>query len=102
MGTRAEEVLELPSYEALDEYLHVNHSVYMEVADKLYYLTDVNFQYWRAQDTAVLNHKGHYTDCSDLCPTLSEFLSIPFVDGKTIEEVFDEATFYASLKDVKD
>ena len=98
MGKKAEEKLEL-TYEGLAGYLHANHSVYMVAADTEYYLTDVNDSYWRAQNVAVLNEKGHYTDCSELCPTVSEFLSLPFVDGKTIEQVFDGAEFYASVKE---
>lgn len=98
MGRKAEEALEI-SYEDLREYLHINHAVYMEVGDKLYYITDVNSHYWRAQDTSVLNEKNHYVDCSDLVPTISELCVIPFIDGKTIQEAFPEATLYASIKD---
>ena len=97
MGTKAAEVLEV-SYEDLPVYLHANHSVYMEVAGATYYLTDVNDRYWRAQDTTQLNEKGHYVDCSQLVPTLSEFLELPFVDEKSIKDLFDDATFYASIK----
>ncbi|WP_283170934.1 CDP-alcohol phosphatidyltransferase [Curtanaerobium respiraculi] len=97
MGKRSEEALEI-NYEDLAMYLRVNHSVYMRVGDDLYYLTDANSHDWRAQCTAQLNEKGHYTDCSDLVPTVGEFLAIPFVDGKTIEDVFADATFYASYK----
>lgn len=102
MGKRAEEVLDLADYEALVDYLHHNHSVYMRVDSKMYYLTDVNFEAWRAQDTSKLNHKNHYTDCTDLCPTLDEFLSIPFIHGETIEKVFSQCKFYASLSGDKD
>lgn len=98
MGTKATEALDL-AYDDLPLYLHANHSVYLEAGGKTYYLTDVNDRYWRAQDTEKFNEKGHYVDCSELVPTISEFLGLPFVDGKTIEEVFDEATFYASVKE---
>ena len=97
MGMKAEEALAI-SYEELTNYLRANHSVYMQVGETLYYLTDANDIYWRAQDTSKLNEKGHYTDASELVPTVSEFLGLPFVDGKIIEAVFDEATFYASIK----
>ena len=98
MGMRAQEPLDI-DYEGLVEYLHYNHSVYMRVDDKLYYLTDVNYEAWRAQDTSKLNHKNHFTDCSPLVPTVDEFLSIPFIHGETIKDVFDHATFYASIKE---
>ncbi|MEG0071767.1 MAG: CDP-alcohol phosphatidyltransferase [Raoultibacter sp.] len=97
MGKQADEALAI-DYNMLPEYLYANHSAYMQVGTKTYYLTDVNDSYWRAQDTNVLNEKDHFVDASDLVSTVSEFVKLPFVDGKTIEEVFDRATFYASVK----
>lgn len=97
MGLKAEEVLDI-SLDDLSTYLRMNHSVYMDVEGASYYLTDVNEHYWRAQDTTQLNEKGHYVDASELVPTVNEFLAIAFIDGKTIPEVFDQATFYASVK----
>ena len=96
----ANEALDL-DYDGLVEYLHSNHSVYMKVGSAMYYLTDANFQAWRAQDTSKRNHKNHYVDCSDLVPTLDEFLAIPFVNGSKIKDVFPSATFYASVKGEK-
>ena len=69
-----------------------------EIGSETYYLTDVNDRYWRAQDTAKLNEKGHYVDASELVPTVSEFLTLPFIDGKSVTDVFDQAVFYASEK----
>ena len=97
MGVKATEVLEV-SYDDLLVYLHANHSVYMDVAGETYYLTDVNDRYWRVQDTTQLNDKGHYVDCSELVPTISEFLELPFADGKSVKDLFDTAIFYASVK----
>ena len=97
MGVKATEVLEV-SYEDLPNYLHANHSVYMEVEGATYYLTDVNDRYWRVQDTAQFNEKGHYVDCSELVATVSEFLELPFAEGKSIKDLFDTAIFYASVK----
>lgn len=97
MGVKAAEVLEV-SYDDLQVYLHANHSVYMEVDGATYYLTDVNDRYWRAQDTSQLNEKGHYVDCSELVPTISEFLELPFADGKSVKDLYENATFYASVK----
>ena len=97
MGRRAEEALEITP-EEIANYLRRNHSLYMQVGDTLYYLTDVNSHDWRAQDTTVLNDKGHFTDCSDLVPLVDEFLSLPFIgeEGQSINDVAGEATFYAS------
>lgn len=101
MGKRSSEELDL-DYQGLVDYLHAQHSVYMKVGSAMYYLTDANFEAWRAQDTSKRNHKNHYVDCSDLVPTLDEFLAIPFISGSTIEQAFPHAKFYASLKGEKD
>ncbi len=98
MGTKATEALDV-SFDELPNYLHARHSVYMEVDGKVFYITDVNDKYWRAQDTDLFNEKGHYVDASELVPTLSEFIGLPFVDGECLEEVFNRATFYASEKE---
>ena len=97
MGTKAAEALDV-SLDELPTYLHAKHSVYMEVDGATYYLTDVNDRYWRVQDTTCLNEKGHYVDASELVPTVSEFLALPFADGKSISDLFGQATFYASEK----
>ncbi|MCI2051320.1 MAG: CDP-alcohol phosphatidyltransferase [Atopobiaceae bacterium] len=101
MGKRASEALDI-NYDQLADYLHSHHSVYMKIDSKVYYLTDVNYEAWRAQDTSQRNEKGHYIDCSDLVDTVDEFLALPFVGGKTIKDVFDGATFYASIKGGKE
>lgn len=95
MGIKAAEALEI-SCEELPMYLRTNHSVYMDVDSASYYITDGNDRYWRVQDTSKLNEKGHYTDCSELIPLLSEFLELPFADGKSVNDLFDQATFFAS------
>ena len=97
MGIKAAEPLDI-ELDDLQTYLHANHAIYMDVDGKLYYLTDVNDRYWRAQDTDQLNEKDHYVDCSELVPTIREFLTLPFHDGKSVNELFEEATFYASEK----
>lgn len=97
MGTKAAEALDV-TYEGLPTYLHANHSVYMEVDGVTYYLTDVNDRYWRVQDTTKFNEKGHYVDASELVPTISEFLELPFLEGKSIKDLFEDAIFYASEK----
>ena len=97
MGKKACEAQKLTLQE-LQDHLHANHSIYMDVDGREYYLTDVNFQAWRAQDTSHLNDKNHFTDCSDLVPTVDEFMVVKFHDGKSISELIDEAVFYASEK----
>ncbi|NHM15438.1 CDP-alcohol phosphatidyltransferase [Eggerthellaceae bacterium zg-887] len=98
MGRKAVEELDINA-EELSTYLHAKHSVYMDYKGASYYITDANDQYWRAQDATQLNEKGHYIDASELVPTLSEFLTLPFLDGASVMDVFPEATFYASVKD---
>ena len=98
MGMKAEEKLDITA-DDLRTYLHANHSVYMDVSDASYYLTDANDRYWRVQDTSKKNEKDHYVDCSELVPTISEFLSLPFgEENKSIMDLFDQAEFYASIK----
>lgn len=96
MGQQAEQTLEL-TYDEFIDYLRANTRVFMEVADKTYYLTHTD-GYWRAQDCAVLNDKGHFTDCSELVSTLSEFLGLAWLDGKNVEAVFADAKFFASIQ----
>ena len=70
----------------------------MDYAGASYYLTDANENYWRVQDTAVLNDKGHYTDVTSPLARVEEFLAVPAVDGKSVADMAPEATFYASEK----
>lgn len=97
MGRKAAEALDI-SVEELPNYLHANHAVFMDVQGTSYYLSDVNDSYWRAQDTFQLNDKGHFVDCSELVPTVAEFMELPFKDGKSVADLAGEATFYASEK----
>lgn len=97
MGVKAPEELAI-SFDELPSYLHAKHSVYMETEGATYYLTDVNDRYWRAQDVNRLNEKGHYVDTSELVPTVSEFLDLPFIEGISINDAFEKLTFYASVK----
>ena len=55
--------------------------------------------YWRAQRTDQLNEKRHYIDASELVPTVSEFMDLPFLDGKSLTDLFPDAVFYASVKE---
>ncbi len=96
MGQKAAEALEI-SFEELPNYLHANHSVFMDVQGASYYLSDAKDRYWRVQDTSKLNDKGHFVDCSEMVPTVAEFLELPFKDGKSVKDLAPEATFYASL-----
>ena len=98
MGKKSSEALQLASVDELIGYLRASHSAYMQYEEHTYYLTDANDIYWRAQNTDELNEKGHFVDCSELIPVVREFIDLPFIDGKYIRDVFDSATFYASVK----
>jgi hypothetical protein len=102
MGKKAAEPLSITNTEELEDYLHNNHAAYMRHGNKVYYLTDVGENYWRAQDTSIRNHKNHFVDCSEIVPTMGEFMSLRFLDGLTIGEAFDHSTFYASISGEKD
>ncbi len=97
MGQKAQNPIDI-TVEDLPTYLRANHSVFMDLNGKTYYLTDVNDHFWRVQDTENLNDKGHFTDLSEPVDTVNAFLESPAIDGKTIIELFGEATFYASEK----
>ncbi|MGI6032501.1 MAG: CDP-alcohol phosphatidyltransferase [Coriobacteriales bacterium] len=97
MGVQAEEPLDL-NYDEFCDYLRSQTRIFLEVDGKTYYLTHTD-GYWRAQDCSKLNEKGHFSDCSELVPTLSEFFALDWLDGKTVEDVFGKATLYASIQD---
>ena len=98
MGQKAEESLDFSSFDDFSNYLRAHTRAFMDVEGKEYYLTHTD-GYWRAQDCAVLNDKNHFTDCSELVPVLSEFFGLPFIDGKCIPDVFEDATFYRSIQE---
>lgn len=98
MGVQAEEVLEVGTFEDFANYLRAHTRVFMEVEGKAYYLTHTD-EYWRAQDCAVMNDKGHFTDCSDLVPTLDELLGLAWLDGKSVKDVFADAKFFKSIEE---
>ncbi len=99
MGVKADDVLDI-TFEELTDYLGREHAVYIEVGDgTLYYITDCNEHYWRVQYTNQLNDKGHYTDASELVPTVGEFVDLKFGSRElTLREVFAESKFFASVK----
>jgi hypothetical protein len=97
MGLQAEEPLDL-NYEEFYNYLRSQTRIFFEVDGKTYYLTHTD-GYWRAQDCSKLNEKGHFTDCSELVPTLSEFMGLDWVDGKTVKDRYDDAKVYASIQE---
>ncbi len=97
MGKKATEEIKL-TLDELQNYLRANHAIYIEVNGDTYYLTDANDIYWRAQDTNELNEKAHYVDCSDLVPTVGEFMELPIIDGKCLNELHESATYYPSIR----
>ena len=97
MGKLAEETIEF-TFDEFSSYLRSKTRVFMKVNDHMYYLTHTD-EYWRAQDAEKYNEKGHFADCSDLVSTLDELLGLAWLDGKTIEDVFTDATFYESIEE---
>ena len=94
MGRKVEEPLEI-DFEGFQTYLRSNTRVFMDVDGDEYYITHTD-GYWRVQDCGKLNDKGRFTDCSELVATMPEVIDLPFRDGKSIHDLFDQATFYAS------
>lgn len=97
MGVKAEETLEIGP-DTLESYLRSNTRVFAKVGESTYYVTHTD-GYWRVQDCGKLNEKGHFTDCSELVPTVGEVLNLPVVDGKSLLDVADEAEFFASIQE---
>ena len=96
MGVMAEETVEIGP-DTLDGYLRSNTRVFAKVGDATYYVTHTD-GYWRVQDCGKLNDKGHFTDCSELVPTVGEVINLPCIDGKSLLDVAAEAEFYASIQ----
>ena len=97
MGRKAEEPLEI-DFEGFQTYLRSKTRVFMDVDGDEYYITHTD-GYWRVQDCSKLNDKGRFTDCSELVPTMSELVELPWHDGKSIHGLFPEATFYESIQE---
>ncbi len=97
MGKMAEETVEIGP-DTLDGYLRANTRVFAKVGEDTYYVTHTD-GYWRIQDCAKLNDKGHFTDCSDLVPTVGEVVNLPFHYGRSLLDVASEATFYPSVEE---
>ena len=97
MGLKADETI-LLSFEELLGYLRSKTRVFMDVADGQYYITHTD-GYWRVQDCDTLNEKGRFTDCSELVTTMPELIELPWRDGKSIHDLFPEATFYESIQE---
>lgn len=94
MGRKVEEPLEI-DFEGLQAYLRSKTRVFMDVDGDEYYITHTD-GYWRVQDCGKLNDKGRFTDCSELVATMPEVIELPFREGKTIHDLFDQAVFYES------
>ena len=97
MGLKAEEEISL-SADELQSYLRSKSRVFMSIEGHDYYITHTD-GYWRVQDCEKLNDKGRFTDCSELASTLSEFIGLPWLDGKSTGELAESATFAASIQE---
>lgn len=97
MGVMAEETVEIGP-DALDGYLRSKTRVFAKVGEDTYYVTHTD-GYWRVQDCGKINDKGHFTDCSELVPTLNEVLHLPCIGGKSLLDIAGEAEFYESIQE---
>ena len=97
MGLKAEEPIDI-DFEGFLGYLRSKTRAFMDVDDGHYYITHTD-GYWRVQDCDTLNEKGRFTDCSELVTTMPELIELPWRDGKSIHDLFPEATFYESIQE---
>lgn len=97
MGVMATEELEIGP-DQLEDYLRSTTRVFAKVGEGTYYVTHTD-GYWRVQDCDRMNEKNHFTDCSELVPTLHEVLYLPCIEGRSLSDVAEEATFYESVQE---
>ena len=97
MGMKADQEISL-DFEGLLSYLRSKTRVFMDVDGHEYYVTHTD-GYWRVQDCERLNGKGRFVDCSELVTTLPELAELPWLDGKSVHDLTDSATFYESIQE---
>ncbi|AEB06210.1 hypothetical protein Corgl_0082 [Coriobacterium glomerans PW2] len=97
MGFKAVEAIDI-DFEKFLAYLRSKTRVFMDIDDDQYYITHTD-GYWRVQDCSKLNDKGRFTDCTDLVTTMSELVEFPWRDGRSIHDMFPQATFYESIQE---
>ena len=97
MGMKADQEISL-DFEGLLSYLRSKTRVFMDVDGHEYYVTHTD-GYWRVQDCEQLNEKGRFVDCSELLTTLPELVELPWLDGKSVHDLADEATFFESIQE---
>ena len=97
MGLKADEEISM-SYDELLSYLRSKTRVFMNIEGHQYYITHTD-GWWRVQDCEKLNEKGRFTDCSELVSTLSELGGLQWLDGKSLEDLADSATYAASIQE---
>lgn len=97
MGMKADQEISL-DFEGLLSYLRSKTRVFMDVDGHEYYVTHTD-GYWRVQDCERLNDKGRFVDCSELVTTLPELAELPWLDGKSVHDLTDSATFYESIQE---
>jgi len=97
MGVMAEEALEIGP-DGIEGYLRSHTRVFAKVDGGTYYVTHTD-GYWRVQTCDTLNDKGHFTDCSELVPTLHEVLHLPCINERSLADVAGEAQFFESIQE---
>lgn len=97
MGMKADQEISL-DFEGLLSHLRSKTRVFMDVDGHEYYVTHTD-GYWRVQDCERLNDKGRFVDCSELVTTLPELVELPWLDGKSVHDLTDCATFYESIQE---
>jgi len=84
------------SLEDLEEFLNVGLAFCFRCNDKDYYIQGVSFDVeakGRVGFYFIENESGEYPE-SEQAKTPDEFKALPFIDGKTILERFDELRFF--------
>lgn len=95
MGFKAGDVINV-DFEGFLKYLRAKTRVFVVVNGRDYYITHTD-GYWRIQDCAVLNDKGHFSDCSDLVNTVCEVVELPWIEGCSLHDLYRDAVVYESV-----
>lgn len=76
-------------FEGFLKFLRSKTRAFLKLDGHDYYVTHTD-GFWRVQDCAELNEKGHFSDCSELVNTTAELVELPWQAGKSIHDLYSD------------
>jgi hypothetical protein len=76
-------------FEGFLKFLRSKTRAFLKLDGHDYYVTHTDC-FWRVQDCAELNEKGHFSDCSELVNTMVELVELPWKAGKSIHDLYSD------------